>query len=144
VPPLVFVLMRELFGQALRENASPGEDFPLGFFTVLILVVSVLILSGSYFMRGALLSGKFKVIQDRAEKAALASKLPVYVAKYIHLTSIVMAIANSPAVFAFLLFLFGADAVVFYVLISLSVLGTFLYRPTMEELLEMRERSLGT
>jgi hypothetical protein len=42
--------------------------------------------------------------------------------------------------FAFILFMLGAGATIFYTLIVLSVLGMLYHRPKMEELLEFREK----
>ena len=140
---IVFVFLREILGDKIRKDVNVGENFPLVAFTVVLVVVSLVSLAVSYFIRSALLSGKFKGLQGQAEKAALSSKMPVYVVKYMHLISITMAIASSPSVFAFVLFLFGAEAIVFYALIGSSFLAVLYYRPKIDEMLKMRECGSG-
>ncbi len=36
--PIVFVFMREVLGEKITGNVNAGEDFPLGVFTVVMVV----------------------------------------------------------------------------------------------------------
>jgi hypothetical protein len=137
---MVFVFMREVFGEQIRKNVNVADDYPLGILTAVMLVVSMILMVVAFFLRGALLSGKLISIQERAEQVAEASGRPVYLVKYRILIWIPMILPSAPSVFAFVLFFLGADATVFYTLIVLSVLGVLYHRPKMEELLEFREK----
>ena len=138
--PMVLVFIREVFGEKIRENMNVGENFPLDVFTVVMLVVSAVLLVGAFFMRGALLTGRFKPMQKHAEKMAVASRRPVYIMKYRILGYLPLVLSSTPSVFAFMLFIFGAEATIFYSLIVLSISGILYHRPKIEELLELRER----
>lgn len=139
VVPIVLIMSLTVAGP-IREDMQAGSGGPLGVITVGLSALAVFSVGLSYFLRRWFLAGRFKWIERQAVQAAAQRNRPVYLTKYFSAVYLPMAVAATPAICGFFLFVHGADTVIFYVLLVVAAFGLLYHRPKRHEILELLQK----
>jgi hypothetical protein len=126
-----------LLGVCLEDRIfvpMPGRQFAL--FQTALYAVAPLTVVLSFFVRKLILSGKRRV----ARSSASGSRKHPAVALYATAMVVSLAMVESVGIYGFVLFLIGKNHLDLYVLTFVALALMLLYRPRLEQVVELAER----
>jgi hypothetical protein len=132
LPALLLVSLT--IGRQLREDMMAGRHLPrdvLSIFLILAFGFPV----AAYLLRKDLIVGKIKGFKQRTEQVATRTNKPVYLVRYRVGAYLPMVASTAPAICGFGIYVVGGHAVMFFVLLGISVLSMAYHRPKRAEII---------
>ncbi|MBW1999888.1 MAG: hypothetical protein JRJ29_18245 [Deltaproteobacteria bacterium] len=129
---LVYVFICHQLGDELRANVGP--NFPLGTFRNILYIITIITLFLTYFFRKFMLSGKVGKSEVKVPAPGLFGSQTPFLSKYTTAIIVSLALSESIGIYGLVLFFLGGNFQTLYVLIGISALSMFYYRPKREEI----------
>lgn len=128
--------------------SAGGFDLPIGLLRKILAVIGAVVVLVAYFMRRSILSGKNRIPQPKPVERTAGWNTNPFVAQYVAVVIVSLAMSESIGIYGFVLFLLGDSFQTLYTFIVVSALAMIFYRPKREELekfaLVYKERTKST
>ena len=128
----IYVVVCHVLGEGFGR--VEGSDLPIGLFRKILAVVGVVVVLVAYFMRRSILSGQRGIPQPKPVERTIGWNTTPFIAKYIAVVIVSLALSESIGIFGFVLFILGDSFQTLYTFIVVSALAMFFFRPKNEEL----------
>jgi hypothetical protein len=127
-----YIIACHILGEGFGQ--FEGSDLPIGLLRKILVGVGVVVLLLAYFKRRSLLLDPKGIPQPKpVERTAGWNTIP-FVAKYVAVVIVSLAMSESIGIYGFVLFLLGDSFQTLYTFIAVSALAMLFYRPKREEL----------
>lgn len=132
-----------IVGLYAKDNiqVATGDDFPIKTIRNVLYAVSIITLILTKVIRNSLLKNSRGFIENR-QPANQSNQHPA-IAKYSIAFIISFALLESIGIYGLVLVMLGKDLTDLYILIILSAVAMFYYRPKKEEVINLAERMKG-
>jgi hypothetical protein len=128
----IYIVVCHILGEGF--GGVEGSDLPIGLLKKILAGMGVVVVLLAYFMRQSMLSVRTEVLQPKpVERTAGWNTIP-FVAKYVAVVIVSLAMSESIGIYGFVLFLLGDSFQTLYTFIAVSALAMVFYRPKREEL----------
>ena len=132
--PIVLIIICQVFGGRIRENAPVSQSFPLQTVRIVLMAVGAFLLVLSYGLRKYILSAGFKGFGANRWKTKTRTPAPEYIIEYRGKIYLPMVLPSSLSIFGFLLFFLGDSLSVFYLFVVPAVLGILYQHPRKQDI----------
>ncbi|HUT69287.1 MAG TPA: hypothetical protein VMW89_01310 [Desulfatiglandales bacterium] len=129
---LMYVFICHQFGEEIGRTAS--HDLPLGLIRNILYVVALVTLFLTHFIRKLMLAGRFGSSGAGLFKPGTALNQPSLLVYYTTAVIVSLALSESIGIFGLVLFVLGDSFRTLHILIGISALAMYFYRPKREEL----------
>jgi hypothetical protein len=128
----IYIVVCHILGEGF--GGVEGSDLPIGLLRKILAGMGVVVVLLAYFKRRSMLSDQRGIPQPKpVERMAGWNTIP-FVAKYVAVVIVALALSESIGIYGFVLFLLGDSFRTLYTFIAVSALAMVFYRPKREEL----------
>jgi hypothetical protein len=131
----IYVVVCHVLGEGFGR--VEGSDLSIGLLRKILAGTGVVVVLVAYFMRRSILSGQRGIPQAKPVERTVGWHTAPFVAKYIAVVIVSLALSESIGIFGFVLFSLGDSFQTLYTFIVVSALAMFFFRPKSEELEKM-------
>lgn len=128
----IYVLVCHEWADAIQQSVSP--NFPLDLMRNILYGFAIFTLLLTHFLRKGILAGRSGSSGPMCLKPQLLSNQPSVLGRYMKAVIVSLALSEGVGIYGFALFLLGDDFRTLHMLIGISAIAMFFYRPKTEEL----------